>query len=104
MVAIEQFKERRLGSGCTLTSQKLHIIKNILQVLKIYYQFIHPQCGTLTNSCWLCRLEMCESKCRKSLIFVSKLSQFIYNIDKLLMNKLKSLCHNNNICIVTYIT
>ena len=44
-------------------------------------------------------------KCQSRLIFIffCKFCQLSHHIDQLFTNQLESLCHNNNICVVSYI-
>ena len=47
---------------------------------------------------------MCKRQSWLIFIFICKFRQLCDHIDQFLANQLQSLCHNDNICIVTYIT
>ena len=47
---------------------------------------------------------MCKSKCRLVLLLLCKLRKLCNYIHKLCANQFQCFCHNNNICIISYIT
>ena len=104
LISVEQLQEGSLGSRGSLGAEKLHGTENIVQILQIKIKLLQPQSRTLSHGSGLCRLEVCECKGRLCLIFFRKISQLGNDIDQLLLHKLQSLCHHDNIGIVSHIT
>ena len=104
LVSFKQFQKACLCTCSTFRTKKLNGAKNIFKVFKIHHKFLCPQCGTLSNGSWLCRLEMGKCKCRLIFIFVSELGKLCNYVYQFLLNQFQSFCHNNNVCIISYIT
>ena len=47
---------------------------------------------------------MGKCKCRLIFIFVSELGKLCNYVYQFLLNQFQSFCHNNNVCIISYIT
>ena len=103
MIALKQFQETGLSTGSSLGAQKLHIRQHMIQILQIQAKLIQPQRCPFSNRCRLCRLEVGKCQRRLIFIFICKFRQLCHHIDQFFANQLKSLCHNNNICVVSYI-
>ena len=104
MVAIKKLQETCLCTCCTFGTKKLQLRNNIIHIIQIHDQFIEPKSCSLTNSCRLSRLKMCESQCRHISVLHSKIFQFCNNIDQFLSDNVKRFTHNDHICIVANIT
>ena len=76
----------------------------MIEILQIKIKLLKPQRCTFSDGCWLSRLEVGKRKSRKLSVFVSKIRQLLHDIDQLLSHKPEGLCHEDNICIVPYIT
>ncbi len=104
LVALKKFQKACLRARSPLRTEKLKAFLYIFKILKVHTEFLHPQRRTLPYSSGLRRLKVGECKGRKILVLPCKLCKGGNYIYKLFLYKLKSLGHQDHICIVPDIT
>ena len=100
LISVEQLQKACLGSCGTLTSQKLHAVDHVADILIIQHQFLQPQGCSLTYCCRLSRLEMSKGQCRQSFVFIRKFGQLGDDIHQFFLYQLQGFRHYDNICII----
>ena len=102
-VSVKEFQEACLSSGSSLGSQQFHGIQHVVQVFQIQQQVVEPQCRSFAYRRWLCRLEVCESQRRQSLVLFCKISKVRYDVYEFFSYELQTFSHDNQVCVVTYV-
>ena len=82
---------------------RLYCAQDMLDFFQIKQQLLHPQCGALTHSSRLSRLEMGKGKSGKILILIGKLGQYADEGNQLLQDDLSGLVHEDQIGVVSHI-
>ena len=103
LITLKQLKEACLCSCSSFGAKEFQCAHHIFQILQVHQEFLCPESCTFTNCCRLCRLEMCECKRWLLFVFICKFGQFCNYVHQFLLNQFQSLCHNDDICVITYI-